>query len=38
MNATGTLCESILPGRCPTAQQGKPGRYHITASIQRKKT
>ena len=28
---TGTSCEGLLSGRCPIAQQGGPGRQHITA-------
>lgn len=28
---TGTLCEGAKHGRCPIAQQGRPGRHHATA-------
>ena len=27
----GTLCEGPSSGRCSTVQQGRPGRYHVTA-------
>ena len=28
---TGTSCEGLSSGRCPIAQQGGPGRQHVTA-------
>ena len=31
VKGTGTSCEGPSPGRCPIAQQGRPGRHHTTA-------
>ena len=34
----GTNCvEGISPGKCPTEQQSRPGRYHATAKGSRRR-
>ena len=31
---SGTIIsEAVQPGRCPTGEQGRPGRHHATASV-----
>ena len=29
-----SISEAVQPGRCPTGEQGRPGRHHATASVE----